>query len=47
LASGLLSGTWTGLTQADRNDELNTADFEDVCATLEESEESEDSEDSN
>ena len=27
LASGLLSGTWTGLTQADRNDALNTADF--------------------
>jgi len=47
LASGLLSGTWTGLTQADRTDELNTADFEDVCASLEESESDEDSEDSN
>ena len=35
LASGLLSGTWTGLTQADRNDALNTADFDGVCDELE------------
>lgn len=42
LASGLLSGTWIGLTQADRNDALNTADFDDVCASLEEDESDED-----
>ncbi|MBP04801.1 MAG: hypothetical protein CMA72_08485 [Euryarchaeota archaeon] len=46
LASGLLGGTWTGLTQADRADGSNSADFDEVCATLEESESDEDSEDS-
>ncbi len=46
LASGLLSGTFTGLTQADRADGSNTADFDEVCATLEESEDQENSEES-
>jgi len=37
LASGLLGGTWTGLTQAERNDTLHTVDFEEVCSQLEDS----------
>jgi hypothetical protein len=37
LASGLLGGTWTGLTQAERNDTLHTVDFEEVCSQIEDS----------
>lgn len=41
LAAGLLGGSYRGLTQAESEDSIHSADFDEVCASLESTEDEE------
>ena len=41
LGAGLLGGEYRGLTQAESEDSVHTADFDEVCASLESTEDEE------
>lgn len=45
LFGGVVGGTYQGLTHAESEDRLNTVDFDEVCASIEEEEETDEESD--